>query len=94
MALPCAIHPGDTVLIYWAGHGGRCANTDGTQPDGYDEYLVPFDGSLESDAAIKSLKSSMTSLGFCFLMPGGSVARWSSAASSGYRRTPSPSSMV
>jgi hypothetical protein len=46
--------PGDTVLVYWAGHGGRCANTDGTEPDGFDEYLVPYDGSLASDAEIKA----------------------------------------
>jgi hypothetical protein len=46
--------PGDTVLVYWAGHGGRCANTDGTEADGFDEYLVPHDGSLASDAEIKA----------------------------------------
>jgi hypothetical protein len=40
-------HPGDTVMIYWSGHGGRCTNTDGTEPDGFDEFLVPYDGSLD-----------------------------------------------
>jgi hypothetical protein len=42
------------VLIYWAGHGGRCANTDNTEPDGFDEYLVPHDGSLASDEELKA----------------------------------------
>src|SRR5262249_81666 len=37
---------GDTVILYWSGHGGRCANTDGTEPDGFDEFLVPADGRL------------------------------------------------
>lgn len=45
--------PGDTVVVYWAGHGGRCSNTDGTEPDGFDEFLVPHDGSLQSDAAVR-----------------------------------------
>jgi uncharacterized caspase-like protein len=42
--------PGDTVMLYWSGHGGRCANTDGTESDGYDEFLVPHDGKLADDA--------------------------------------------
>jgi hypothetical protein len=46
--------PGDTVVIYWSGHGGRCANTDGSSPDGFDEFLVPYDGSLDSDSAVRS----------------------------------------
>lgn len=45
---------GDTVLVYWAGHGGRCANTDNTEPDGFDEYLVPHDGSLAGDDEIRA----------------------------------------
>jgi uncharacterized caspase-like protein len=45
--------PGDTVMIFWSGHGGRCANTDGSEPDGFDEFLVPYDGSLESNAAVR-----------------------------------------
>jgi uncharacterized caspase-like protein len=44
--LPNSTRPGDTVILYWSGHGGRCANTDGTEPDGYDEFLVPSDGRL------------------------------------------------
>jgi uncharacterized caspase-like protein len=41
--------PGDTIILYWSGHGGRCANTDGTEQDGYDEFLVPHDGKLADD---------------------------------------------
>jgi hypothetical protein len=41
--------PGDTIVIYWSGHGGQCANVDGTEPDGLDAYLVPYDGSLASN---------------------------------------------
>jgi uncharacterized caspase-like protein len=43
--------PGDTVIIFWSGHGGRCAAVqhDGPdrEPDGFDEFLVPYDGKLD-----------------------------------------------
>jgi len=42
--------PGDEVFLFWSGHGGRCADDNGDEEDGYDEYLVPYDaqvGSLE-----------------------------------------------
>jgi hypothetical protein len=35
--------PGDTVFIYWSGHGGRCADNNGDEADGLDEYLVAYD---------------------------------------------------
>jgi hypothetical protein len=43
--------PGDTIIIYFSGHGGKCADTDGDESaanggDGMDEYLVPYDGVL------------------------------------------------
>lgn len=38
--------PGDTVVLYWSGHGGRCADTEGRHADGQVEYLVPHDGTL------------------------------------------------
>ena len=38
--------PGDTVFIFFSGHGGRCADQNGDEDDGYDEYLVPHDGIL------------------------------------------------
>lgn len=36
--------PGDLVMIYFSGHGGRCADTSGDEEDGLDEYLVPVEG--------------------------------------------------
>jgi hypothetical protein len=50
--LPNSTRPGDVVILYWSGHGGRCANTDGTEPDGYDEFLVPHDGRLADDPQV------------------------------------------
>lgn len=52
--LPQATQPGDTVVIYWSGHGGRISNKDGTEPDGFDEYLVPHDGELGSTDAVRA----------------------------------------
>ncbi len=37
---------GDTVFIFFSGHGGRCADQNGDEEDGFDEYLVPHDGIL------------------------------------------------
>jgi hypothetical protein len=42
-----ATRPGDTVIIYWSGHGSRCADDNGDEKDGFDEYLVPSDGRLD-----------------------------------------------
>ncbi len=36
--------PGDEVFIYWSGHGASCADTNGDETDGRDEYLVTHDG--------------------------------------------------
>lgn len=46
--LPSKANAGDTIVLYWSGHGGRCADTSGRHSDGYAEYLVPHDGSLEN----------------------------------------------
>ena len=35
--------PGDEVLFYWCGHGSRVRNLTGTEVDGWDETLVPYD---------------------------------------------------
>jgi hypothetical protein len=35
--------PGDAVFLFFSGHGGRCADTNGDEADGLDEYLVPYD---------------------------------------------------
>jgi len=40
--------PGDEVFIYWSGHGGKCADTDGDEEDGQDEFLVPYDAGGET----------------------------------------------
>ncbi|HUG66319.1 MAG TPA: caspase family protein [Pirellulaceae bacterium] len=48
-----ATRPGDSVIIYWSGHGSRCADDGGDEKDGFDEYLVPFDGRLDDLETIR-----------------------------------------
>jgi len=48
-----ATRPGDVVFIYWSGHGARCADDNNDESDGYDEYLVPYDGRLDDLEAIR-----------------------------------------
>jgi len=43
-------HPGDTVMIFWSGHGGRCASLDGKA---FDQFLVPYDGSLDTNDSVR-----------------------------------------
>ena len=38
--------PGDTAFLFFSCHGGRCADTNGDEADGLDEYLVPDDAEL------------------------------------------------
>jgi hypothetical protein len=38
--------PGDFVVVYWSGHGGRCVNSFSDDPETYLAYLVPHDGSM------------------------------------------------
>lgn len=38
--------PGDTVLIYFSGKGGRMKDLGGDEPDGFDEYFAPNDNFL------------------------------------------------
>lgn len=48
--LVAVTQPGDTVFIYWSGHGGRCADDNGDEADGLDEFLVTYEtqtGSVE-----------------------------------------------
>jgi uncharacterized caspase-like protein len=47
---------GDTVFLYWSGHGGTCAST--TPGRESDEFLVPHDGLYKEDDP-KTLRSSM-----------------------------------
>jgi hypothetical protein len=51
-----ATRPGDSVIIYWSGHGSRCADDGGDEQDGFDEYLVPHDGNLDN---LRSIRSTM-----------------------------------
>lgn len=37
------VHPNDTVIIYFSGHGSALADLDGDEGDGYDECLLPHD---------------------------------------------------
>lgn len=45
--------PGDTVFIYWSGHGARCSDDNGDEKDGLDEYLVPVDGDTKNLETIR-----------------------------------------
>ncbi len=36
-------NPGDTVLMYFCGHGFRVTDRDGDEPDGKDESIAPWD---------------------------------------------------
>jgi uncharacterized caspase-like protein len=49
-------NPGDTVFLYWSGHGGTCASTTAGRES--DEFLVPYDGLYREDDP-KTLRSSM-----------------------------------
>lgn len=41
--LPSISRPGDTVVIFYSGHGGQVADDNGDEADGQDEFLVPHD---------------------------------------------------
>jgi len=51
--LPEVTRPGDLVVLYWSGHGARCADDNGDEKDGYDEFLVPADGRLGDAATLR-----------------------------------------
>ena len=44
--LPRRSEPGDTVFIYYCGHGGTVTNLDGSEPDGRDELITTFDNDI------------------------------------------------
>ena len=46
--------PGDTVICYISTHGGRCADDNGDEEDGYDEFLVVYDSDIENLRTIRS----------------------------------------
>lgn len=37
---------GDVVLVHFSGHGQRMTDTDGDEPDGWDESWIPYDAFL------------------------------------------------
>jgi len=41
--LPAQSRPGDTVFVYFSGHGGQFPDRSGDEADQLDEYLVPSD---------------------------------------------------
>jgi len=46
--------PGDEVIIYWTGHGGKLSDeNDQDERDGIDEYLKPYDADQSSMEAIQ-----------------------------------------
>jgi hypothetical protein len=51
--LPAATKPGDTVFIYWLGHGGQCADTIGGSANGMRQFLVPYDGNIKNTDTIR-----------------------------------------
>jgi hypothetical protein len=38
-----ATQPGDSVLVYYSGHGSQWPDLNGDEPDRYDEAIVPYD---------------------------------------------------
>lgn len=51
--LPSVSKPGDTVFIYFSGHGAQIPDDNGDEADGVDEVLLPHD--VMSPAALKTL---------------------------------------
>lgn len=51
--------PGDEVFIYWSGHGASCADTNGDEADGRDEFLVTHDGNPEDIAGTMVLDDTL-----------------------------------
>lgn len=46
--LPSVSQPGDTVFIFYTGHGMTLKNVDGTKPDGRDGVLTTYDNDIGS----------------------------------------------
>ena len=44
--------PGDEVFFYFSGHGWRQLDTNGDEPDRYDETLVPVDVAVRADKTV------------------------------------------
>lgn len=54
---------GDSAFFHYSGHGGRLADDNGDEDDGYDETLIPVDyksaGQIRDDAVFSELVSRM-----------------------------------
>jgi WD40 repeat protein len=47
--LPATTRPGDTIVVYYSGHGGQWVDDSGVKPDGLRAYLVPYDGNISDE---------------------------------------------
>lgn len=47
--------PGDEVFIYFSGHGWQQLDTNGDEPDRYDETLVPVDVAVRADNTVDGM---------------------------------------
>ena len=47
--------PGDEVFLYFSGHGWRQLDTNGDEPDRYDETLVPVDVAVRADQTVAGM---------------------------------------
>ena len=47
--------PGDEVFIYFSGHGWQQLDTNGDEPDRYDETLVPVDVTVRADHTVAGM---------------------------------------
>ena len=48
-ALPARMRSEDVLVLYWSGHSGRCQDKSNDEPDGFDEFLLPYDGRLSKN---------------------------------------------
>ena len=46
--LPSVTQPGDTVFLFYGGHGGLIKNLDGTKPDGKDGVLTTYNNAFQA----------------------------------------------